>query len=106
MEWTESGSGKVKSAQVRWVSEVVDLVESSSGRAAVVRGFPDELAWYEPGQSPGFCVLLSASNRVCRLRADGQNRARGLAQRLLQNPRAVPEGTDELFDLPLAADLK
>jgi hypothetical protein len=106
VEWTPSGSGKVKSAQVRWVSEVVDLVESSSGRAAVVRGFPDELAWYEPGQSPGFCVLLSASNRVYRLRADGQNQARALAQRLLQNPRAVPEGAEELFDLPLAAGRK
>ena len=81
VEWTESGSGKVKSVQVRWVSEVVDLVGSSGVRAAVVRGFPDELAWYEPGQSPGFCVLLSASNRVYRLRADGQNQARALAQR-------------------------
>ena len=106
VEWTESGSGKVKSAQVRWVSEVVDLVGSSGVRAAVVRGFPDELAWYEPGQSPGFCVLLSASNRVYRLRADGQNQARALAQRLLRNPRTVPEGAEEIFDLPLAAGRK
>jgi hypothetical protein len=106
VEWTVPNSGKVKRVEIRWVTEVVEIVEGSGRRAAVVRDFPDELAWYEPQQSPGFCVLLGIDNRVYRLRADGEKQARALAQRLVGNPHELPDRAEQLLLLPLAVGHK
>jgi len=106
VEWTVPSSSKIKSANIRWTSEVVDSFKGSNLQAVVIRGFPDELAWYEPGQTPGFCVLFCVSNRVYRLRADGENGAKSLAWRLSKDPRTLPMNAEELLEWPLAVGRK
>lgn len=102
VEWTLSGSATVKTAQIRWVTKVVDCIKGSKAQAAVVRGFPDELMWYEPSRSPSFSVLLSVSNHVYRLRAEGEDQAGFLARQLIRNPRQLPQTAEALLELPLA----
>jgi hypothetical protein len=106
VEWTVPNSAKVERAEIRWVTEVVEIVEGQGRRAAVIRGFPDELAWYEPQQSPGFCVLLGMHDRMYRLRAKGERQARALAQRLVGNPDDIPDSAEQLMQLPLAVGRK
>jgi hypothetical protein len=38
--------------------------DGPAGRAAVVRGWIQELAWYEPGRTPGFSLLLARNSRL------------------------------------------
>jgi hypothetical protein len=101
VKWTVLGSAKVKMARIRWVSEVMHSFQGANARAAVVRGFPDELAWYEPEQTAGFSVLLSVSNRMYCLKADGESRAKGLARRLSKNPRAMSASSEQFLEWPL-----
>ena len=106
VKWTVLNSAKVKSARIRWVTEVVESVVGTNGLAGVVRGFPDELAWYEPGQSPSYCVFLHSGNKVYRLQADGENHAKTLAQQVSGNPEAIFENAEEFLELPLVVGRK
>ena len=100
--WTEANTGTVRTQQVQWVTEVVESCSGAVAQAAVVRGLPDELAWYEPERRPGCSVLLSAENRVYRMRATNEQEALTLARRLADEPAALPDGSELFLDLPLA----
>lgn len=78
----------------------------ANARAAVVRGFPDELAWYEPGKTPGFCVLLNVKNRLYRIGAEGKDQAARLARQLVENPRTPADGGEEILQWPLTVGHK
>jgi len=106
VEWTVPGSASVKGAHIRWTCQVVDIIKGPRARAAIVRGFPGELAWYEPGQPPGFCVLLQVSNRLYRLKTEGEKPARALARQLTKKPRVLPGGVEELLAFPLTVGHK
>ena len=106
VEWTAPGSAKVRTANIRWVSEVHASFTGTNVRAAVVSGFPDELAWYEPGQTPGFCVPLIVKDRVYRFETDGKNQATRLARRLAENPLALAGGGEKILQWPLTVGRK
>ncbi len=102
VEWTADDSAVVRSTNVQWVMDVVDVVQRGSVRASVVRGIPDELAWYEPARMPGFCVLLQVTNRVYRIEADNEKQAANLARELTDERHELPTSADEWLVLPLA----
>jgi len=104
IEWTPPGrDGGALTTNIEWVSEVLDVKESATARAAVVSGFPDELAGYEPGQAPGFSVLLSVSNRVYKVRADTFSKASRLEAELTRHPTGpLLSAENEWLSLPLA----
>jgi hypothetical protein len=107
IETTLSGSSTVYSTNICWVMEVIDSMKSTNARAVVVRGFPYELPWYEPGQVPGFCVLLNFSNRVYQFKAPDEKQARSILQDVINEPdkfSAQAQDFNELFALPLAKD--
>ena len=106
VEWTLVGSAKVKSRNIRWVTEVVDTVIGTDAHAAIIRGFPDELAWYEPDRLPGFCVVFSVSNRVYRIGAENEKEARDFAQNVVGNPNHFSSSAIELLIFPLAEGAK
>lgn len=62
VEWTEGDSSKgnvqVRRAEITWKSEMVDVFERGRIRAARIRGFVYDLAWYEPSKPPGDYVIL------------------------------------------------
>jgi hypothetical protein len=106
VEWTIPGSGVVESAKIQWTNEIVELFKGSNALAAAVRGFPVELGGYEPGRSPGYCVLLVLSNRVYSLRSDGESQAKSLARQCSVNPGTLAQGGEELLEWPLAVGRK
>jgi hypothetical protein len=106
VEWTIVGSATVKSRNIRWVTEVVDMVVGTNTQAAIIRGFPDELAWYEPDQLPGFCVVFSVGNRVYRIGAENEKQARDFAQNVVGNPSHLSSSAIELLIFPLAEGAK
>jgi len=106
VEWTGIGFGGVKTAKIRWITEVVDVFKGTNAQAAVVRGFPSELVAYDPGQIPGFTVLLSLSNRVYCFSANAEKQATSLARRYSQVPSSVPGDFEALFQWPLVTGCK
>jgi hypothetical protein len=107
IETTLSGISTIYTTNICWVMEVVDAGKNTHAQAAVVRGFLDELPWYEPGRVPGFCVLLSYRNHVYQFKAPDGKRATAIMQDVLTHPDKClmkASGFDELFALPLARD--
>jgi len=99
--WTAPAKGVVESSEIEWTMEVLEVYRGEAGIAAVVQGFLDELAWYEPGQQPGYSVIFSVDNRVYHLQAKDENDARNSAQRVVFGEQGVPGRDDLLLDLPL-----
>jgi hypothetical protein len=102
VEWTMDNSAVVCSTNVQWVMDVVDVVERGSVRASVVRGIPDELAWYEPGRTPSCSVLLQVTNRVYRIGAGNEQEGVKLARELTDERHPLPASAEEWLVLPLA----
>jgi hypothetical protein len=100
-KWTVVGSAVVRSTNLVWTAEVVESVRGPNCQAAIIRGFPDELAWYEPSQSPGLEVFFSISNYIYRLSATNELHARLVARSLVERARPSAEGEPFLV-IPLA----
>ncbi|HEX3798311.1 MAG TPA: hypothetical protein VH413_06370 [Verrucomicrobiae bacterium] len=102
VEWTEANSTVVLTTNVHWVMEVVDVMEQGEVRASVVRGMPEELAWYEPKQQPGFNVLLAISNRVYRILVNSEKEGESVGRTLTKDYSKMPPTAEEWLALPLA----
>jgi hypothetical protein len=108
--WTYSGTvgwGGVfpnpeHSIHVSWVTEVIDTVESPTRRIAIVKGMPQELAWYREGQSPRVSLLVQSGNKLYTLRLKEDEDPLDLAHNLAREGSPVPEQADLLLDLPLS----
>jgi len=64
--WTDS-TQRVHSSPVRWHMDVLRVHASSNARAALVRGWIQDLAWYSPGQRQQFTVLLEIRGTLYQL---------------------------------------
>ena len=107
VETAFSNSPNIYSTNLCWTMEVIDSRKSTNAEAAVVRGFVDELPWYEPAQVPGFCVLLCFSNRVYQYKVPGERQATLIMQEFILDPgkfSAKAQDFNEFFSLPLARD--
>ena len=59
VDWTVMNSqGEVRHSHVRFKSEVTDVVTRGNVFAARMRGFVQELGWYEPDRPPGDYVIV------------------------------------------------
>ena len=59
VDWTVMNSqGEVRHSHVRFKSEVTDMVTRGNVFAARLRGFVQELGWYEPDRRPGDYVIV------------------------------------------------
>jgi len=103
VSWTVPNSAEVRSAPLRWVTEVVESFDTLECRAALVRGWPDELVGYEPGQRPGLTLVAMYENRVFTRGVPSQDEAREVVAKLGREPeRALLADSDLFLDLPLA----
>ncbi len=57
-EWTTAGTGTVHRRLIRWHTGVVQHVRGPDYEAALVRGFPSDLAWYEPLLKPTLSAIV------------------------------------------------
>lgn len=102
VSWTDVDSAAVESSEITWITEVVEVFHGDEVAAAVVRGFPDELAWYEPGQQPGYSVLLGVGGRLYHVEANSEEEANASARSLASGKQVLPTLDELLLDLPLA----
>jgi hypothetical protein len=102
VSWTLENSAIVKSAQMRWISEVMKSFHIAGTCAALVRGWPDELAWFEPGHAPGLTLLAMQGNRLLRFSVSTEQEARDTVATLGRDPDKVLGRGDLILDLPLA----
>ena len=58
VRWTLPGSDKEFEKKITWKMEIVDTVGRDSLLAAVVKGHPADLAWYEEERAPGDYVII------------------------------------------------
>jgi len=64
--WTDS-TQRVHSSPVRWRMDVLQVRASAAARAALVRGWIQDLAWYSPGQRQQLTVLLEIRGALYQL---------------------------------------
>jgi hypothetical protein len=98
-EWTAPRGRGVRSGRVRDVMEVLEVRRSGGACAAIVRGFPLDMAWYRPGRRPGLSVLLCRDGRIFERTTPSLEAARTQARVLLGSPE--PPEEDPFLDLPL-----
>ena len=60
--WTIDGN-RVDSASVQWTMQCLAVRSQNGVRAALVRGWVHELAWYAPGNRPTFSALIEYRER-------------------------------------------
>jgi hypothetical protein len=101
-EWTVNVSTVERSTQVHWATTVVDSACDTDKCLALVRGFPDELAWYQPGQEPHLGILVCKQNKLYHLDAANDEEAHELFRHLQMDTKAAFSDNDLLLDLPLS----
>jgi hypothetical protein len=106
VEWTGTGLSGAQTVKIRWIAEVLDVFKGTNTQAAVVKGFPSELAAYDPSQTPGFTVLLTLSNQMYCISVNGETQARTLALQYSKDPGRVPADVVALFEWPLVVGRK
>ncbi len=57
-QWTLPGTASVEKQELTWRVEVVEQRRGDGFEVAILRGFPSELAAYEPGKQPGEFALV------------------------------------------------
>jgi hypothetical protein len=55
--WGAPAPGRADSSTVRWTMAVERARDVPGGRIGLIRGFVQELAWYQPGTVPGLSIL-------------------------------------------------
>jgi hypothetical protein len=99
VSWTVPGTSEVRSATIPWKCWVERSATSGARTVAVVRGYPAELAWYQPGQEPGYTVVVHDGTGLYVAQVDGPKEAADRFQRAL---RGEPVG-EQLYRYPLKA---
>lgn len=95
----DAGGGREGRQTVRWTTTVVRVLSSDSAVAATVRGWPDDLAWWEPQKSATISVIYCTRGRIYLLHPQPDS-AQALAASLLSGARH-PGEDDVLLELPL-----
>lgn len=90
------------SAHVPWTTEILAIREGRNMRGAVVRGWIQELAWYRPGQTPGYSLLLARDGRLYHVATPDSAGALLALTRALESGAALPQGSQLVVDSALA----
>jgi hypothetical protein len=101
--WTTVNTQKVRSGRVRNVMEVLEFIPGDSGFAVVVRGFPMDLAWYEPGKGNSISVLVCKRGRLYQESSRSRKGASAKARQLLADRSYPTPDLEPFLDLPLRA---
>ena len=86
VSWTVGSPGVVKSDRIRWSMQVIETRFAADCRAAVVKNFVADVAWYEPNQAAQYTVIASRGSNVYKMSADTLAHARSLLADLLVRP--------------------
>jgi hypothetical protein len=103
----EAGSENGAEAKVKWRMEIVRVLHRVDAKAAIVKGFPDELNWSTGSAAPRASLLvLTNDGKVYRIDADGAAAAEQKFKDTHAALRDFLEDDDLWFQLPLARGKK
>ena len=100
VRWTPDGTTKEKTGKVTWTMKILQVRSVPQGRAALVRGLVTELTWYEPGQKPGYSVLLQAGSDLYAFPQEGEGEGRAFLAELAKGGRSLLAADALLLDGP------
>jgi hypothetical protein len=98
--WAPPGSATIRRRVFTWTATVASYAARDSTAVAIVRGWPFELAWWDPDRAPGLSVLYCSAGRIYRLPSAADGAAPALADSLLGGLRR-PTLDQLIFELPL-----
>lgn len=99
VKWSETldDSTVIRTKKIRWKMAVIQSFHRGTISAALVKGHPSDLAWYEKDKKPGDYLLVRNGNRFYFLHdEDARNGYRDLV-----NSKKLPNEEDIFFALPL-----
>ncbi len=102
VSWTVGSPGVVKSDRIRWSMQIIETRSTADCRAAVVKNFVKDLAWYEPNQAAQYTVIARRGSNVYIMSADSLADARSLLGDLLVRPDRHLTIDNWFLSLPLA----
>jgi hypothetical protein len=100
--WTPDGADKALEKTLTWKMEITDVIQREAIQAAVVKGHPMDLAFYEEGRQPGDYLLVSVRGQQYYL-VTGDAVADALKKlKDAEDPLTdLVKDTDLILDLPL-----
>ncbi len=66
-KWTQSASGEVAEKPLTWTMQVLETLTRGQVTAAVVKGYPLDLAHFEEGMAPGDYLIVRVGAARCYL---------------------------------------
>ena len=97
VRWMQEKSNEVRSKRIRWRTWIERSSTKGARTVAIVRGFPFELAWYEPGRKPGYSVIVQDSRHLAVERCE----SRAEAERVMKDALASDELGDDIVRFPV-----
>lgn len=97
VKWQEATSPATRKKNVVWKMEVVDSLHKGEISAALIKGHPADLAWYDPDKKPGDYLIVRNRDRFYFLR----DAAAVSAYHDLANAGRLPGEQHIFFVLPL-----
>ena len=93
---------RVDTATIRWTMQILTTRGGPGLLGALVRGWIQELAWYQPGQTPGYSILLARGDRLYHVSASDSASALLTLQRAIEPGAPPPQGWELIVDSALA----
>jgi hypothetical protein len=101
-KWTRGGSGEIVESGMTWKMEIMEVIEREHVFAAVVKGGPWDLAWYEEGKEPGDHLIVRVGpGKFFLLEGDDAVKALGTLRREGDLLGELVRQSDLFLDLPL-----
>jgi hypothetical protein len=99
VRWTVINSNHERGAAIQWRTRVVKSFKTDTAMAAVISGFPTDLAWYEPGEEPGYSVIIETESGLFETSAGREQEAEDLAKKAAGGAQVG----EQLLRLPVRA---
>lgn len=101
IRWTGSDQ-RVHGDSITWTTKIISVRTGPTARAALVRGWVQDLAWHEPSKKPGYSVLVVRDGQLYHVAAQDSAGASVLVESFVRASAPPPELTDLVLDSAVA----
>lgn len=101
VRWAGSDQ-RVHGDSITWTTKIVVVRTGPAARAALVRGWVQDLAWHEPSKQPAYGVLILRGGQLYHIAADDSVGATVLVESSVRAGAPAPERSGLVFDSTVA----
>ena len=105
-KWVDTDSKSIKEEVLTWRMEITEVIRHDPAlTAAVVKGYPGDLAWYDPGKKPGKYLIVRMGSHSYYL-LYGEEVTKAVKQLRSKKPNLAGLANEDnlLLDTPLVED--